>query len=52
MLILSDDMKGMIQTKRFLSSSFKMKDLREVDTILGIKKREIMGLCFELNSLY
>ncbi|RVW54011.1 Copia protein [Vitis vinifera] len=31
-LILSDDMKGIIETKRFLSSTFKMKDLGEVDT--------------------
>ena len=30
-------MEGMIETKRFLSSTFKMKDLGEVDTILGIK---------------
>ena len=37
MLILSDDMKGIEETKRFLSSTFKMKDLGEVDTILGIK---------------
>ncbi|KAL6315951.1 hypothetical protein AAG906_013785 [Vitis piasezkii] len=34
MLILSDDMRGIIETKRFLSSTFKMKDLGEVDTIL------------------
>ena len=37
MLILSDDMKGIIKTKRFLSSTFKMKDLREVYTIFCIK---------------
>ena len=37
MLILSDDMKGITETKRFLFSTFKMKDLGEVDTILGIK---------------
>ena len=37
MFILIDDMKGIIETKRFLSSTFKMKDLGEVDTILGIK---------------
>ena len=36
-LILSDGMKGIIETKRFLSSTFKMKDLGEVDIILGIK---------------
>ena len=30
MLILSGDMKEIIETKRFLSSTFKMKDLGEV----------------------
>ncbi|WJZ84162.1 hypothetical protein VitviT2T_003781 [Vitis vinifera] len=43
MLILSDDMKGIIETKKFLSSTFKMKDLREVDTILGIKVKRNSG---------
>ncbi|RVW58052.1 Retrovirus-related Pol polyprotein from transposon TNT 1-94 [Vitis vinifera] len=42
-LILSDDMKGIIETKRFLSSTFKMKDLGEVDTILGIKVKRNSG---------
>ncbi|RVW76005.1 Retrovirus-related Pol polyprotein from transposon TNT 1-94 [Vitis vinifera] len=37
MLILSDDMRGIIETERFLSSTFKMKDLGEVDTILVSK---------------
>ena len=37
MLIISTNMQGVIETKRFLSSVFKMKDLGEVDTILGIK---------------
>ena len=44
-LILSDDIKGIIETKRFLSSTFKMKYLREVDTILGIKIKRIIGGC-------
>ncbi|RVW47574.1 Retrovirus-related Pol polyprotein from transposon TNT 1-94 [Vitis vinifera] len=43
MLILSDDMKGIIEMKRFLSSTFKMKDLGEVDTILGIKVKRNSG---------
>nr|CAN83010.1 hypothetical protein VITISV_010102 [Vitis vinifera] len=43
MLILSDDMKGIIETKRFLSSTFKMKDLGEVDIILGIKVKRNSG---------
>ena len=40
MLILSDDMKGIIETKRFLSSTFKKKDLGELDTILGINNKK------------
>ena len=43
MLILSNDMKGIIETKRFPSSNFKMKDLRDVDTILGIKIKRNSG---------
>ena len=40
MLILSNDMKSVIETKRFLSFTFKMKDLEQVDTSLGIKVRQ------------
>ena len=43
MLILSNDIKGVTETKRFLSSTFKMKDLGQVDTILGIKVRQHSG---------
>ena len=43
MLIMSNDMKGIIETKRFLSSTFKMKDLGQVDTILGIKVKRNSG---------
>ena len=43
MLILSNSMKGIEETKRFLSSTFKMKDLGEVDTILGIKVKKHSG---------
>ena len=34
---MSNEIKGIIETKRFLSSTFKIKDLRQVDIILGIK---------------
>ena len=30
-------MKGVCETKKYLSPMFQMKDLNEVDTILGIK---------------
>ena len=51
MLIMSNDMKGVTKTKRFLSSTFKMKDHGQVDTILGSKlkikkknKKTIVGV--------
>ena len=44
MLIVSNDMKDVIETKRFLSSIFKMKDLGEVDTILEIKVKGNSGI--------
>ena len=48
MLIFGTNMKDVYETKRYLSSMFQMKDLNEVDTILGIKiKRhsERFALC-------
>ena len=38
MLILETDMDVIKSTKNILSSNFDMKDLREADVILGIKK--------------
>ena len=44
MLIFGTNMKGVCETKKYLSSVFKMKDLNQVDTILGIKiKRHSEG---------
>ena len=37
MLIFGTNMIGINETKKFLMSTFKMKDLKEVDMILGIK---------------
>ncbi|KAJ9557199.1 hypothetical protein OSB04_011813 [Centaurea solstitialis] len=37
MLIIETSLVGILETKNYLSSNFKMKDLGEVDTILGIK---------------
>uniref|UniRef100_A0A2N9HAT5 Reverse transcriptase Ty1/copia-type domain-containing protein n=1 Tax=Fagus sylvatica TaxID=28930 RepID=A0A2N9HAT5_FAGSY len=37
MLIFRTKMLGVCETKKYLASVFKMKDLNEVDTILGIK---------------
>ena len=43
MLIISTNMHGINDTKNYLTSRFKMKDLNEVDTILGIKVRKHSG---------
>ena len=37
MLIFGTNMLGVCETKKYLASVFKMKDLNEADTILGIK---------------
>ena len=37
MLIFGTNMKGVYETKTYLSSMFQMKDLNEIDTILRIK---------------
>ena len=52
MLIPSNDMKCVIETKRFLCSAFKMKNLGQVDTILGIKVRQHSGSFFLSQSHY
>ena len=44
MLIFGTNMLGVCETKKYLASVFKMKDLNEVDTILDIKvKRHSEG---------
>ncbi|KAJ9535862.1 hypothetical protein OSB04_un000976 [Centaurea solstitialis] len=43
MLIIGTNMKGVNETKTYLSSCFRMKDLNEVDTILGIKIQKNSG---------
>ena len=44
MLIFGTNIKGVCEIKMYLSSMFQMKDLNEVDTILGIKiKRHSEG---------
>jgi hypothetical protein len=47
-LIFSTNMIGIVETKRYLTSIFKMKDLGEVDTILGIKVKKY-GSGYALN---
>nr|GEW85125.1 hypothetical protein [Tanacetum cinerariifolium] len=42
-LIVRTNMKGINETKKFLSSCFQMKDMNEVDTILGIKVKRHSG---------
>nr|KAJ0201752.1 hypothetical protein LSAT_V11C600334860 [Lactuca sativa] len=43
MLIIGNHLEGILETKKYLSSNFKMKDLGEVDTILGIKVKRTGG---------
>ena len=43
MLIVSNDIKVVEDTKKYLFSIFKMKDLGEMNTIIGIKIREHNG---------
>ena len=40
MLIFGTNMKGISKIKKYLTSRFKMKVLKEVDTILGIKVKK------------
>ena len=43
MLIFGTNLRGVNETKKYLTSKFKMKDLNEVDTILGIKVKKHNG---------
>ena len=43
MLIVSTNMHRINDTKKYLTAKFKMKDLNEVDTILGIKVKTHRG---------
>jgi len=40
MLIISTNMNGVNDTKKYLTSKFKIKDLNEIDTISGIKVKK------------
>ncbi|GJT69582.1 zinc finger, CCHC-type containing protein [Tanacetum coccineum] len=42
-LIVRTNMEGINETKKFLSSCFQIKDMNEVDTILGIKVKSHSG---------
>nr|KAJ0214957.1 hypothetical protein LSAT_V11C300107720 [Lactuca sativa] len=42
-LIIGTHLEGILETKKYISSNFKMKDLGEVDTILGIKVKRTGG---------
>lgn len=52
MLILGKNMNEVNETKDFLKSQFKMKDLGEVDTILGIKILRNIGEFTLIQSHY
>nr|GEZ35137.1 retrotransposon protein, putative, Ty1-copia subclass [Tanacetum cinerariifolium] len=50
-LIVGTNMEGINETKKFLSLCFQMKDMNEVDTILGIKVKRHSG-GYALNQCY
>ena len=52
MLIFGTNMHGVSDTKKYLTSRFKMKDLGEVDTILGVKVRKHSGVYLLCQSHY
>ena len=52
MLIFGTNMKGICETKKYLSSMFQMKDLNEVVTILGIKIKRHSGGFAQCQSHY
>ena len=43
LLIFGTNLKGIQETKKYLASQFKMKDMDEVGTILGIKVKKHSG---------
>ena len=45
-------MQGVNYTKKYLISQFKMKDLGEVDTILGVKVKKHSGIYLLCQSQY
>lgn len=52
MLIVSVTVKRVEDSKKYLYSKLKMKDLGKVDTILGIKVRKYSGDYFSCQSHY
>ena len=43
LLIFGTNIQGVNDTKTYLTSQFKMKDISEVDTILGVKVKKHSG---------
>ena len=43
LLIFGTNLEGIQETNKYLTSQFKMNDLNEVDTILGIKVKKHSG---------
>jgi hypothetical protein len=44
-------MEGIFETKKYPTSRFKMKDRKEVDTILGIKVKKHNGVMLCVNLI-
>ena len=52
LLIFGTNLQGVSDTKKYLTSQFRMKDLGEVDTLLGIKVKKHSGGYLLCQSLY
>ncbi len=50
-LIFGKNMEGIFETKKYPTSRFKMKDRKEVDTILGIKVKKHNGVMLCVNLI-
>jgi len=51
MLIISTNMNGVNDTKKYLTSKFKIKDLNEIDTISGIKVKNTVKVLLFINLI-
>jgi len=49
LLIFGTNLEGIQETKKYLASQFKMKDMDDVDTILGIKVQKHSGVMLLLS---
>jgi len=51
LLIFGTNLEGIQENKKYLTSQFKMKDMNEVDTILGTKVRNMAEVMLLANPI-